>query len=108
MFVLELSRDPESPNLLEILERFGQVNDRASEDEEGFYLLSCFAATMNGQVTITPEQKENFKIRLDAYIERFPKSRVLRSLRLDENKAPAELLRDLEEITGMTEEKLKW
>lgn len=108
MFVLEMSINPESSKLLQLCERYGQINDATSEEEEGFYLLACFAATINGHVAITSEQKKQFNERLQAYVKRFPESRVIRAVQFDEKKPAEELLRELEKITGMTAERREW
>ena len=108
MFVLEMSISPESPKLLQLCDRYGQINDATSEEEEGFYLLACFAATISGHVTVTAEQKTQFNERLQVYVKRFPESRVIRAVQFDETKPAEELLRELEKLSGMTAERQEW
>ena len=108
MFLLEMSINPESPKVHQLCERYGEINDSSNEDEEGFYLLACFAASMNSRIEITAEQKKTFNERLQAYVSRFPESQVIRSVKFDESKPPEELLRELEKVTGMTAEKREW
>jgi len=107
MYSIEMYVDPKSENLLDVCLKYGQLCNQDDEIEEGTYLLQFFTATLDPQKVVQDEDVKVFQKRLKKYTERFPNSKVLRSISVKEEK-PQELLSQLEEITGFTKEKRKW
>jgi hypothetical protein len=107
MFNIELIINPKSEGLIDICLKYGQLCDQDDETEEGIYLLHFLAATFDPNKVVQEEYVKDFQERLERYRERFPQSKVLRSVKIDEN-TPRDLLSQLEKITGFTEEKKKW
>ena len=107
MFNIEMYINPKSKGLINICLKYGQLCNQDDESEEGLYLIQFFTATLDPEKTVQDENIKEFQERLKKYTERFPESKVLRSLSVKE-KAPEELLSQLKKITGFTEEKRKW
>ncbi|MBK8163156.1 MAG: hypothetical protein IPK65_08400 [Gammaproteobacteria bacterium] len=107
MFLLETSLDTESNRLLDICSRYGEVNNKDDEIEEGGFLQMFFAATISDKVTPSSEQLSNFHSRLAEFQRKFPKSGFMRAVSFN-NDSPEEFLELLKEISGMTEEKRRW
>lgn len=107
MFSIEMYIDPKSEGLIDICLKYGQLCDQDDESEEGLYLLQFFSATLDPEQAVQDDDVKEFQKRLQKYVEKFPESKVLRSFSVKE-KAPGELLSQLEKITGFTEEKKKW
>ena len=107
MFNIEMYIDPKGEGLIDICLKYGQLCNQDDESEEGLYLIQFFTATLDPEKRVQDENIKEFQKRLKKYTERFPESKVLRSLSVKE-KASEELLSQLEKITGFTEEKRKW
>ena len=108
MYSLELHLNPENPKLLAICEKYGQINEKNDELQEGIYLLYFFSATLSEKISVTDQQKENFQHRLRIYTKKFPDSKVLRSVNISEDAKPYEILEKLSQVSGMTDEKKRW
>lgn len=107
MFNIEMYIDSKSVGLIDICLKYGQLCDQEDESEEGLYLLQFFTATIDPKKEVQNDDVKEFQKRLGKYVEKFPESKVLRSFSVKE-KAPEELLYQLENITGFTEEKKRW
>jgi len=107
MFNIEMYIDPKSESLIDICIKYSQLCDQDDESEEGLFLLQFFAATIDPKKVVLDDVVKEFQKRLGKYVEKFPESKVLRSFSVKE-KAPEELLAQLEKITGFTEEKRRW
>lgn len=107
MFILHMSLDPESNRLLDVCSRYGEVNARNDECEEGIFLQLFFAATINEKVKPSEKQVSDFQQRLQNFQKKFPASRFMRGGAFDKD-SPAEFLKQLEEFTGMTEGQRRW
>ena len=107
MFNIEKYIDHKSESLIDICLKYGQLCDQDDELEEGLYLLQFFLATLDPKKVVQDSDIKDFQKRLKKYTEKFPESKILRSFSVDK-KAPAELLSQLEQITGFTEEKRRW
>jgi len=107
MFNIEMYIDPKSEGLIDICLKYGQLCDQDDESEEGLYLLQFFTATLDPKKVVQDDDVKEFQKRLEKYVEKFPESKVLRFFSVKE-KAPEELLSQLEKITGFTEEKKRW
>ena len=107
MFNIEMYIDPKGEGLVDICLRYGQLCNQDDESEEGLYLMQYFMATLNPEIVIPESDTKIFKARLQKYVNKFPESKFLKSFTVEE-KAPKELLAQLEKIAGLTEEKKKW
>lgn len=107
MLNIETYIDPKSEGLIDICLKYGQLCDQNDEIEEGYFLLHFMTATLDPEKVVKEKDVKEFQRRLQKYVEKFPESKVLRSIPIKE-KAPGELLFQLEQITGFTEEKRKW
>ena len=107
MFNIEMYIDPKSEFLIDICLKYGQLCDQEDESEEGIYLIQFFAATLNPEKVVRDEDVKDFQRRLQKYTEKFPESKVLRSVSVKE-KEPEEFLSQLEKLTGFTEEIREW
>ncbi|KKK62468.1 hypothetical protein LCGC14_3004030, partial [marine sediment metagenome] len=107
MFNIGMYIDPKGEGLVDICLRYGQLCNQDDESEEGLYLMQYFMATLNPEIVIPESDTKIFKARLQKYVNKFPESKFLKSFTVEE-KAPKELLAQLEKIAGLTEEKKKW
>ena len=107
LFSAELYSDLRSDSLIDICLKYGQLCDQNDELEEGLYLHQFLMATLDpGRVTRNEHVKE-FQERFKKYSEKFPESKILRAIKI-ENNSPEDVLCQLQKITGITEEKRKW
>lgn len=107
MFNIEMYIDSQSEGLIDICLKYGQLCDQDDESEEGLYLIQFFTATIDPEKVANDDDVKEFQKRLKKYVEKFPESKILRSFPVKE-KAPEELLAQLEKITGFTEDKKRW
>ena len=103
LFVLEMSIDHQSPRLLAYCEKYGELNNKEDEGEEGTYLQLCLLATLSGKEKASEQQKASFQKRVETYTENFPESPYLRAVHMKEGASARELLQQLEKVTGVDE-----
>jgi len=103
LFVLEMSIDHQSPRLLAYCEKYGELNNKEDEGEEGTYLQLFLLATLSGKGKVSEQQKASFQKRLETYTENFPESPYLRAVHMKEGASGRELLQQLEKVTGIDE-----
>ena len=103
LFLLEMNMNPSSAKLLSYCEKFGQINDRNNEDEEGIYLQMGFLETLSTKRKPTEQEISDFQKRLQAYTGRFPNSKYLKAVQFQKDAPPEEILLQLDKATGMTD-----
>lgn len=108
LFGLVHLSDPTSPRLITIAVEIGRIADQANEMQEGLYLLAMFQATLPADAPVASGTIEEFRQRLQAFVEKFPNSKMLRQGKLPENATPDELFRALREFIGFDEDHAKW
>lgn len=98
------SADPDSKETLsDFVEKFGNLVDRESEEEEGQYLVFC--------LTLSPiflaryeEKRAEVQRRLKDYTEKFPQSRLLKSTQFDQDASPEKQIAQIRQMLGFSEE----
>jgi len=106
LFVLEMSSNPSSRRLLGYCMKYGQLNNKDDENEEGTFLMLFFGATNNKDIKPTEEQVKAFQNRLSAYGEKFPESKFCRQVTFSASPSGEEMLEKLHELTGMNQQQL--
>lgn len=101
LFLLEMNMNPESPKLLSYCEKYGQLNRRDDEDEEGIYLQLVLLESLSTHRKPTDQQKSDFQRRMHAYTEHFPNSRYLRAITFRKDAPAEELLHQIDKVTGI-------
>ena len=108
LFILKMNSDAPRAELYNIAWRYGRSVNRADEVEEGIFLQLYFFATQTGDVKIPTSEVSEFHQRLETYVQKFPQSQLLRSVRLPESEDAGELLRVLERELGFDENRRRW
>ena len=107
LFLSEMNIDYKSPKLLDYCEKYGELNDKDNEEEEGIYLQLSFAATSFKENKPTQQQQKVFQERLKAYTKRFPDSKYLRAVTHSKDAPPGEIVEQLQNAIGLTEDIIK-
>ena len=103
LLLLEMNINPVSPKLLSYCEKYGQINDRNNEEEEGNYLQMVFLVDLSTKRKPTEQQKSDFPKRLKTFTEHFPNSKYLKAIQVRKDAPPEEILLQLDKATGMTD-----
>ena len=82
----------------------GELAKGDDEVEEGVFLCMVIAATSFETATLSESRKEEFQNRASAFFERFPQSKVIRSVQLPTDAGAEEMLRTMKSALGITEE----
>lgn len=107
LFNIEVLISPKSIELLNICLNYGKLCNQGDEIEEGIYLLLFFRATINPEQKVEEKDTIEFQTRLRKYTEKFPESKILKTITFNED-SPEELLTELNKISGFTEEREIW
>lgn len=109
MFALIQTSDPTSPRLLDIAWKIGELADQKNESEEGLFLISVLSLVTNANapIALTDDQKAELARRTDTFTEKFPNSEILRRRLLPDNISGKDLLKMLEEFTGVGEKQIR-
>lgn len=99
--------DPFDPRLVEFAVAIGERVNADSEIEEGLYLMTMFEATLPADATLAEDRKTEFQQRLTAFIERYPNSKILKRISLPSVDQSTDIMRLLQELTGIDDEQLR-
>lgn len=102
LFNFEQQHDPNSPRLISLASRMGQLALQNDEAEEVVFL--SMVATLGGAALNTAHTTE-FQRRANAFFERFPQSKLLRRVELSDEAGAEEILRSMKLACGMTEDR---
>lgn len=105
LFSLEQQANPESPRLVDLAFRMGELSNQEDEVEEGVFLSMIITATMFSAELLSDTRKDEFNSRAKVYFERFPQSKVLRRGEFPADAEPEELLKALNAVVGISEER---
>lgn len=105
LFSLEQQANPESPRLVDLAFRMGELANQEDEVEEGVFLGMFTTATMFGAAPLSDALKNELNSRANAFFERFPQSKVLRRIEFPVDAEPEEMLNALKAAVGISEER---
>lgn len=108
LFSLELLKNPKSDKLLSICEKYGSINNKEDEAEEGIYLQLFYFSTLNERIIISDKQRINFQRRFKNYIEKFPESSYLRAIQVSKDASGEELIKVIENVIGFDDDRKRW
>lgn len=106
LFALVYQSNPADPRLGEIAWQMSDVVDQTDELQEGKFLMSVMTATLFANYKLSEEKSRAYQIRLDAYATKFPNSNVFVRIQTSDEDPGQDLIKQLEEVTGTTEDKL--
>ncbi|MES2281068.1 MAG: DUF4365 domain-containing protein [Pseudomonadota bacterium] len=104
LFSLEQQANPESPRLVDLALRMGDLANQEDEVEEGVFLGMVTTATMVGATPISVARKDEINSRANAFFVRFPQSKVLRRIEFPVDAKPEEMLDALKAAAGISDE----
>ena len=107
LFGLLQETDPNSQRGVDVAWAIGRLSSQDSQEEEAAFLMLMLVATASDQVLLNDERKAEFGRRMDQFTTRFPDAPQFRRGFIPDNAAPDEILRVLQQLSGMTEERLK-
>lgn len=105
LYGLVYQSNPADPRLGEIAWQMGELVDQTDELQEGKFLMSVMTAISFASYQLSQEQDTVYQTRLEAYATRFPNTTVFRRFQLTEKDPAQDLIKQLEEVTGTTEDK---
>jgi tetratricopeptide (TPR) repeat protein len=106
LYALVYQSNPTDPRLGEIAWQMGEVADPTNELQEGKFLMSLMTATLLANYQLSEERSQIYKKRLEAFTEKYPNSDIFRSYKYSNEDPADELIRQFQDATGTTEEKL--
>lgn len=106
LFGLLQEIDPNSERGLEVAWAIGQLSSQDSQEEEAAFLMLMLMATASDRLHLDDERKAEFGRRMDQFTTRFPDAPQLRRGSIPDNAAPGDILRVLQKLAGVTEERL--
>jgi tetratricopeptide (TPR) repeat protein len=80
LFSVELYRDKQSPRLIRLAQKFGDLVERNSEEQEGIFLQMIMIAGVLATTEPTKKEGEDIQKRVLAYTNRFPDSKYFSSV----------------------------
>lgn len=104
LFSLEQQANAESPRLVDLAFRMGELANQEEEIEEGAFLGMATTASMSGTALRGEAREEQLNRRANAFFKRFPQSKILRRVELPVNAAPEDMLGALKAVVGISEE----
>lgn len=108
MFGLIETSTPGSYRLVEITDRLADIVNQIDELEEGTFIALRLEAFLNGDHPETAEQTDAFQARILAYKERFPDSKIFRTIDTSNiEKSPEEFVAAVKKLSGYSEERYK-
>ena len=108
LFLLEMRIDPESAQLHRYCEKYGELADHDNESEEGLYLQMEFGVSVVNKEKPTEQAKVAIQKRLKNFIDKFPQSDYLKAVKFDPKAPPEDFLREIDRVTGMTDQAREW
>lgn len=108
LFSLIHTSDPGNQRSVDIAWKIGQLTCQEIEEQEGLFLITMFAATMHADIMLDESQKAEFQLRLSAFTQRFPDSKILKSISTPVDASPDEFMRMLRQVIGNYEERERW
>lgn len=108
LFNLIHHSDPQSSRAVEVAWRIGQLTKQDDEEQEGLFLVLMFAATLHTTLVVTDPRLVDFHSRTQAFMQRFPNSKILRTAKFPENAGPDEIMQVLRDVAGIDEEQVQW
>jgi tetratricopeptide (TPR) repeat protein len=107
LFQLLLVSGKKTKNLEEVAWEYGKLANQNDEREEGFFLQQYLIATSAKELELPSERVQEFRSRLEAYNERFPKSKYLWRAEIPVGGPPETILNALKEAVGITEQDIE-
>jgi len=104
LFQLLLASGDRLQELEDVAWQYGLLANREDEREEGIFLQEYLVATLPQNVVPQQERIQEFRLRLEAYSERFPKSKYLWRATLPSEGPPEALLAAMQAAIGVTDE----
>jgi tetratricopeptide (TPR) repeat protein len=108
LFSLIQSSDPSSPRLLALANEMAALANPNSEAEEGTYLVMFLNATFAEANRPSDNELKLFRGRSEAFFEAFPNSKIIKRGLIREDAPADELISQLKEILGISEEREKF
>jgi hypothetical protein len=105
LFSLEQQTNPQSPRLIDLAFRMGELANPGDEVEEGVFLCMATTARMSGAAPLGEAREEQLHRRANEFFERFPQSKILRRVELPVDADPDDMLRALKAAVGISEER---
>lgn len=105
LFGLEQQANPDSPRLVDLAFRMGELANQEDEVEEGVFLGMVTTGTTSGGSLLSDARQAELNSRANAYFERFPQSKVLRRVELPVDAGPDVLFNALKAAVGISEER---
>lgn len=103
LFQLLLAEGKRPEETAEIAWEYGKQANQSDEREEGIFLQEYLVATLPETLPIRQDRLEEFRRRLDAYAERFPKSKYLWRADVPSDGPPEAMVAALKEAVGLTD-----
>lgn len=100
--------DPQSLRAVDIAWSIGQLTKQDDEEQEGLFLVLMFAAISSASLETNDSRLAEFHRRTQEFTQKFPGSKILKTVHFPENASPDELIRILQEITGTDEDQVRW
>lgn len=104
LFQILLAAGNRQKDVEEIAWEYGKLSNQKDEREEGVFLQEYFMATLPQELEIQPDRIQEFRQRLDAYSEHFPKSKYLWRGNIPSEGSPEAILAALQEAAGVTDQ----
>lgn len=108
LFNITQTATPNSPRLLELAIKMGELVDPTEEAQEGVYLCMVLTGTLQKDCSIQQSQLNEFQRRADAFFNTFPDSKILKKAEFNPDAPLTEILAMISSITGNTEEQKKF
>lgn len=103
LFQLLLTFGDRQKDVEEVAWEYGKLSNQEDEREEGIFLQEYLMATLPQQLEIQATRIQEFHQRLDAYSERFPKSKYLWRGNIPSEGSPEAILAALKEGARVTD-----
>lgn len=108
LFQLIQQSDPQNARAVDVAWRIGQSVKQDDEAQEGLYLTLMTAATLYVTLDAADSRVADFINRRQAFISRFPSSKIMRAVQFPEDASADELIKIIRDVTGTDEEQAKW
>lgn len=108
LFGLLHRADPTDVRCVDVAWRIGKQSRPDQEEEEGLFLVTMFAATLYVPLADTDPRLAEMQCRVQAFTQKFPESKILRSETLPDDSSPGALLEMLKRISGYDEGREAW
>lgn len=103
LFQLLIAEGTRPEQIEEVAWEYGRQANQSNERDEGIFLQEYLFATLREDLIVKPERAEEFRRRLDAYNEKFPKSKFLWRAELPTEGPPEAMLTALKQAVGLTD-----